>query len=465
MSKNPEVGEMEDDATEWKSEWKTEHLKVIASFANTGGGTLHIGVGDDGAVMGVENAAELLKVIPDAIATNLGIVCEVSHRKVDGKEVVSVTVEKHDDPVLFKGHAYIRSGSTVQELKGSKLRDFHVRAKPLSWADVPVASLSPEDMLGQAFDAFKERAEMYRRLTKAEIALPIEALLDKLGLMNNGHPTRAAALLFRNDALKVSRGACIRIGRISGANLMFQDELKGPMYLVADQAVGIVLSKYCMVPITYDGIIRVENQPYPEEALREAIINAIVNTDYSENEPIMIRVYDDYLDITHVGGLPDGVSLETIIKNQRSMPRNGGMAATFRAAYYVESFGRGFRLMLDSYLEMGGSPPTFDSYANRFVAKLPNIVFEKGIVPRDMKGRPVSPTNGAGVPEALSYGEAKIYKGVREASGASTAKDIAARLGIACDAASRYLGLLESRGLVKRSGSRESWVWSASDLF
>jgi ATP-dependent DNA helicase RecG len=453
---------MENDITEWKLEWKPDHLKVIASFANRRGGTVLIGIDDDDTVVGVSNAAELLKSIPDAIATSLGIDSDVTLREIDGRDVVAVAVERSEDPVLLRGRAYVRCGSTVQELSGARLRDFHMRAKPLSWADVPVASLSPDDIGGQAFDAFRERAETYGRLTKAEASLPAEALLDKLELVSGGRPTRAAAILFRNDALKISRGACIRIGRLSGANLVFQDELSGPMYLVADQAVELITSKYCAAPITYDGIVRVENAPYPKGALREAVLNAVINADYSENEPIMIRVYDGYLDITNAGGLPDGASLGDIMENHRSMPRNRGMALAFRAAHYVESFGRGFELMTEEYRKRGASLPGFDAFAGGFVAKLPNIVFEKGIVPRDMDGSPVSPADARASPEALSNGEARIYGLLREGR-FTTAEELAIELGASVRTAEKYLGLLESRGLAKRDGDRGDGAWSAAD--
>lgn len=64
---------LESDSSEWKWSWCNEYLKWIAAFANTDGGTPHIGVNDDGYVVGLKDHRKLLESIPNAIRDKLHI--------------------------------------------------------------------------------------------------------------------------------------------------------------------------------------------------------------------------------------------------------------------------------------------------------------------------------------------------------------------------------------------------------
>ena len=100
---------MESQFTEWKESWRNEYLKTICAFANTEGGTLTVGVDDNGRVLGAKDSETLLKVLPDTIRNKLGIVPFVKLEAMDGKEVVSIHVERSPVSVTLDGKFYIRS--------------------------------------------------------------------------------------------------------------------------------------------------------------------------------------------------------------------------------------------------------------------------------------------------------------------------------------------------------------------
>lgn len=114
----------EDQHTELKRLWKDEYLREICAFANADGGTLYVGVEDDGTIVGVNNVSYLLENLPSKIKDKLSFIAVVDRRTEGDIEYVAIVVQPQDNPILYDGHCYIRIGSTVQELKGHELRLF-----------------------------------------------------------------------------------------------------------------------------------------------------------------------------------------------------------------------------------------------------------------------------------------------------------------------------------------------------
>ena len=77
---------------EWKAAWKDEYLQWICGFANANGGSLYIGVDDNGQVIGVANAKRLLENLPNKIRDTMGIVADINLLKEQEKEYIEITV-------------------------------------------------------------------------------------------------------------------------------------------------------------------------------------------------------------------------------------------------------------------------------------------------------------------------------------------------------------------------------------
>jgi len=448
----------EDLHTEFKSAWKDGYLRDIAAFANTEGGILCIGVDDGGEVIGVSNPDRLLKSLPDKIQNALGIVPAVDYREKDGVPYVTVRVEPGPDPVFLDGKIFVRSGSTTRELKGGELRNYIASHSDAAWADNP-SGIDPVLLDTYAFREFKETARRMGRLTEEECDLPMMDLLDKLNLVSKGRPTRAAAIMFSTDPTETSHGAMMRICRISDSEILFSDELKVPMFLAVDMMVNLIMTKYAVAPVTYEGIIRVENHPYPRDAVREALINAVSNTDYGSGYSIKINVLDDRMIIQNSGGLPYGMDLEYIISKFVSRPRNKGIAAVFRAAGMSETFGRGFEKMRKPYRESGVTLPEFDALPNDFIVVFRNIVAEKGIVPRDMNGKAVVPEHAdPAYTEGLTENEKNVLLLIANGE-FDTSKNVANKLNISDVTVRRALASLSEKGKIHREGSKKTGKW------
>lgn len=119
---------------------------------------------------------------------------------------------------------------------------------------------------------------------------------------------------------------------------------------MADSVMEILNRKYLIRPISYEGLLRKEPLEYPEDALREAILNAIIHKDY-HGTTIFLSIYDSQLVIWNPGKLPDSLTVEQLKSKHRSIPRNRLIADVFFMAGYIEAWGRGIDIMMEGCRE------------------------------------------------------------------------------------------------------------------
>lgn len=315
---------------EYKQSWRDEYLKWICGFANAHGGTIFIGKDDNGKVVGVADAKQLLEEIPNKVRDVLGIVAEVNlHQTKDG-DYLEIVVEPYPNAVNYKGQYHYRSGSTKQELKGAALDKFLLQKKGKRWDGVPVPKVSVGDLKSETLEFFKKRGIRSKRLSEEALSEDNTHLLENLKLIEGDYLKRAAILLFHSDPEKFVTGAYIKIGYFENeADLIFQDEVHGNLFEQVEKTVDLLFTKYIKALISYEGIHRVETYEYPKEAVREALLNAIAHKDYSGLTPIQIRVYKDKIMIWNEGHLPENWTVSNLLKSHSSRPYNPDIANAF----------------------------------------------------------------------------------------------------------------------------------------
>jgi len=141
--------------------------------------------------------------------------------------------------------------------------------------------------------------------------------------------------------------------------LRFQDEVHGYLFEQVEKTMELLLSKYLEAQIRYQGISRIEEYPYPESALREAILNAVAHKDYSSGNPIQIKVYDDHISIWNAGELPEPLTIKKLSVNHPSMPFNPDVATTFFRAGLIEACGRGTIKIIEECKKFNLPTPVF----------------------------------------------------------------------------------------------------------
>jgi len=344
---------------EWKRSWRDEHLKWICGFANAHGGVLEIGKDDRGEVVGVREVLRLLEEIPNKVQSLLGIVVDVNLRSDSGREYLEIVVEPHTNPISYKGQFHYRSGSTKQLLSGAALNRFLLERYGRTWDDVPWPGVRLSDLDERTIDSFRRSAVESERLAPEVLDEPVDSLIENLSLREGAYLKRAAVLLFHPSPQQFVRDAYVKIGYFRGSELLYQDVVEGNLFAQVDRTMDLLYSKYSRALISYDGIYRVETFPVPREAMREAVINAIIHRDYASPTTIQIRVYDDRIAIWNAAHLALEWATEQLAEELSSRPHNPRVAYAFFRAGMIEAWGRGIRRIVDVCREADNPTPTW----------------------------------------------------------------------------------------------------------
>jgi len=340
---------------EWKSKWKDEYLEWICGYANAQGGKIYIGCDDDGKIIGLPNAHKLLEDIPNKVRDAMGIIVGVNLYEEDGKEYIEIDVPAYPIGISCKGVYYFRSGSTRQILTGPALEAFLMRKRGATWDNLPL-----NDIDDTIVERFKKWAAKKGRIDKSVLDEPKDVLMEKLHLMNGSYLTNAAMLLFSKDPEKWQLGAFVKIGFFeTDADLLYQDEVHGSILEQIDKIVELVYLKYMKAKISYEGMQRIERYFVPEDALREALLNALCHKQYQSGVPIQISVYDDKLYIANCGCLPENWTLENLMRKHASSPYNPNIAHVFYLAGFIESWGRGVEKICSACQKDGVPQPVY----------------------------------------------------------------------------------------------------------
>ncbi|MFP4460295.1 MAG: ATP-binding protein [Candidatus Zixiibacteriota bacterium] len=346
---------------ERKIKWDDKYIEWIVGFANANGGIIDIGIADNGEIVGLENAKDLLEKLPNKIRDKIGIIPDINLEEEDGKSFIKIVVEPYQHPVSYNGHYFYRSGSTKQELKGKALDHFLLSKFGKNWDDVPLPDITIDDLSPIAFEYFRDGALRSNRVSSEILEDDHQVLIENLRLYDQGHLKRAAYLLFGKDPESMINGSYIKIGYFeSDDELLYFDEIHGSLFVQAEKAYDLLITKYLKAYINYEGIHRHEKYLFPKEALREALLNAIVHKDYSSSVPIQISVYPDKLYIWNPGQLPDKWTLDSLRQKHPSIPFNPSIATAFFRSGYIESWGRGIHKIIKECIQYGIKSPVYN---------------------------------------------------------------------------------------------------------
>jgi len=333
---------MENQNIEWKESWRDEYLKWVCGFANAQGGVLEVGRNDKGEIIHLPNAKKLLEELPNKIRTTMGIIADVNLHNESGKEYISIIVASHYNAISYRGRYYYRTGSTNQELTGYALDELLLGKYGKTWDSVPVPKISIDEFYNDTFDVFRKKAVSSERLTPEDVKCSNIELLHALNLTEGEYLLKAAVLSFHHNPERWCLGCYVKIGYFENdADILYQDEINGSLITIPDRVMDTIYTKYFKGLIRYEGIQRIDEYPMPREALREAILNAVVHRSYETGNPIQIRVYDDKVYVSNSARLPEGITEIDLQAAHKSVPYNPLIANTFFRSGQIEAWGRG----------------------------------------------------------------------------------------------------------------------------
>lgn len=355
----------ESSVLELKSRVTDDICKTIIAFANTQGGTVYIGIADSGNVVGIEKIdGEMLGVsnmIRDSIKPDITMFTTLSRVKDQGKNIIEIKVQKgSQSPYYLKN-------------KGLRPEGVYVRQGASS---APASESAIRQMIKEADgDSYEKMRSFNQDLTFEYAAVEFQ----KRGVAFDGNHMKTLQLLnengiFTNLALLFS-DQCphkVKVAVFEGVDKStFKDrrEFAGSLLQQLND-VYAYLNQYNKTKAEFDGLYRTDKRDYPEDALREALLNAIVHRDYSYSADILISVFDNRLELVSVGGLVKGVTLPDIMMGL-SITRNKGLAAIFYRLTLIEAYGTGISKILGAYKELA-QQPLIETTENAFKITLPN---------------------------------------------------------------------------------------------
>ncbi len=203
-----------------------------------------------------------------------------------------------------------------------------------------------EEIDTETVERFKTLAT--KRLPDISEADSVEKVLSNLDLIENGKLRNAGVLLFGKNPQKHLMISEARVGKFkSDIDILDTVTAKGNLFKQLDILFDAV-KKHLNVKYVIKGQLEREDVwDYPLDAVREAIINALIHRDYLDNADIQIRVYDDKIRFWNPGLLPEGITIDMLRTDHESRPRNKLLAMIFYFAGLIERWGSGTKRMID----------------------------------------------------------------------------------------------------------------------
>nr|WP_304968583.1 ATP-binding protein [uncultured Dubosiella sp.] len=440
---------METQNIEWKEKWHDKYLEWICGFANAEGGRLVIGRDDAGNVVGVRDVKKLLEDIPNKVRDAMGILVDVNVYEKNGLEYIEIVVPPYPVGISCKGIYYIRSGSTKQVLTGPALEAFLLRKRGITWDNMAFPAFTMDDVDDEAIACFKELSSKSGRIEPKLLDEPKAVLLEKLHLTHGSYLTNAAMLLFAKKPEQWMAGAYVKIGYFeTDADLLYQDEVHGPLITIVDRIMELVYLKYMRAKITYEGIQRIERYFVPKEALREALLNAIVHKQYQSCIPIQVSVYEDRVYIANVGCLPEHWTMDDLLGKHASRPYNPKLANVFHIAGFIESWGRGVEKIQLACAQNEAPAP-------KYFVKPQDIMIEFTASEEQVVRKPI---NRMELPKSLSKTQQAILDLLIEDPG-YTREVLREKLNMTDRTIARHVKQLREKGIIRRVGSKKNGYW------
>jgi ATP-dependent DNA helicase RecG len=374
------LSDMETDRVErTKSTRDTDKFgQAICAFANdlprhNLPGYLLIGVGDDGSLSKLSVDDQLLQNL-GAIRSDGNVLPQpqlnVAKFALAGGDVAVVEVYPSDlPPVRYKGRVHIRVGprkAIANEQEEKTLSERRV-ASARSFDALPCAEATLNEIALGQFDAYRRQAVDPETILSNN--RPIEQQLASLRLYDpeRALPTNAGILLFGKNPRFYLPGAYVQYLKLPSTDLTDapedQAEISGDLHSLLRELEGRLRLLIQTSMIAVSAIEERLLPDYPEWALRELLMNAVMHRNYDSNTPIRFYAFSDHIEIHSPGGLYGEATPENF--PERSSYRNPVIAEAMKSLGFVNRFGYGVQ-RAQSLLQQNGNPPaefSFDAHS------------------------------------------------------------------------------------------------------
>lgn len=427
----------ETEIVELKSIVMDDIKKEIIAFANCEGGTVYVGVADDGKVLGVENADEcalqISNMVRDAVKPDVTMFIHYETLECDGKAVVAVNIQRGTNRPYYLAK------------KGLRPEGVYVRQ---GYSSVPATDTAIRQMIKET------DGDSFENMRSINQALTFEATKKEFEKRNVvfGQPQMQTLKIVSADGIYTNLGLLlseqclhtIKAAVFEGINQnVFKDrrEFSGSLMQQLNDVYDYI-DFHNQTHATFRKLLRIDTRDYPEVAVREALLNTLVHRDYSFRASTLISIYDDRIEFVSIGGLLPGLELDDLMMGV-SVCRNPHLANVFYRLQLIEAYGTGMKKIMGAYAN-ALVQPKIKTTNNAFKIILPNVNFTP-------KAAEVHKDFEKAADLALDSNEEKVLQFLREHL-MITRKETQTLLGVSQSTAGRILKAMVDSGRIKQIG-------------
>lgn len=427
----------ETETVELKSIVMDDIKKEIIAFANCDGGTIYVGVADDGKVLGVENADEcalqISNMVRDAVKPDVTMFIHYETLECDGKAVVAVNIQRGTNRPYYLAK------------KGLRPEGVYVRQ---GYSSVPATDTAIRQMIKET------DGDSFENMRSINQALTFEATKKEFEKRNVvfGQPQMQTLKIVSADGIYTNLGLLlseqclhtIKAAVFEGINQnVFKDrrEFSGSLMQQLNDVYDYI-DFHNQTHATFRKLLRIDTRDYPEVAVREALLNTLVHRDYSFRASTLISIYDDRIEFVSIGGLLPGLELDDLMMGV-SVCRNPHLANVFYRLQLIEAYGTGMKKIMGAYAN-ALVQPKIKTTNNAFKIILPNVNFTP-------KAAEVHKDFEKAADLALDSNEEKVLQFLREHL-MITRKETQTLLEVSQSTAGRILKAMVDSGRIKQIG-------------
>jgi len=332
--------------------------REMVAFANSAGGTILLGVADDGTVLGIDGSEQLEEWVVNIARTAVIPALTVTYETVaiNATRVAVVAVPKGSDKPYQTGDKYLmRVGSTNRVATQAELMRLFQMSGVFHYDTLPVTNAGINDLNMAALDSyfanygfeFSKEADIARR----------QLLINTDILAPSGEPTIGGLLMFGINPSRYLPQAAIMFAHFNGleiaAELIDRQEIIGTLPQQVDAALA-VMKNNLLRPSTIEGMKRKDTRQLPpDKVLREMVVNACVHRNYAiAGSRIRIFMFDDRIECISPGRLPNTVTVEKL-RSGVSYASNPVLLKFMDNLRYIDRLGRGFPMIYREMQQIG----------------------------------------------------------------------------------------------------------------
>ncbi len=341
-------------------------------------GYLLIGVNDDGTLSGLSATDKLLQKL-GGIRSDGNILPQprmnVAKFSLPDGDVAVIEVFPSDlPPVRYKGRVYIRVGPRKAVANDQEERVLAERriAKARSFDARPCSEATIQDIALGQFDAYRRQAVDAETISANQRSIELQLASLRLYDLKAGSPSNAGILLFGKNPRFFLPGSYVQYLKFPGTSLTDvpedQAEISGDINSVLREVEGRVK---LLIQTAMHAVSTLEEKlfpDYPEWALRELLMNAVMHRNYDSNTPIHFYAFSDHIEIQNPGGLYGEATPENFPTHNSY--RNPVIAEAMKSLGFVNRFGYGVRRAQELLSQNGNPPAAFEFGSDSVLVKI-----------------------------------------------------------------------------------------------